>query len=189
MKKAVILHGTDADHTQNWFPWLKTQLEKDNYEVWVPDLPGAQRPNMDVYLSFLLGQGWDFQDNVVVGHSSGAVTILGLLQSLPKDIKVDTAILIGAFTKGLADKPSWEMLRDLFSKLFDYDLIKQKAKRFIFIHSPDDPYCPIEEARWLCQQVEGEFIEIPNSKHFSYKLDSRFKEFPELLELIKQKVH
>lgn len=188
MKKAVILHGTKADHTQNWFPWTKTELEKLGYEVWVPDLPGAERPNMDTYLPFLLGHNWDFHNNLLIGHSSGAVTILGLLQSLSDDVNVDTAILVGAFTKGLSDKPEWDMLKDLFGKPFDYDKIKQKAKHFIFIHSADDPYCPIDEARWLCKQVSGEFIEIPGSKHFSYSLDPKFNQFPELIEIIKQKV-
>jgi predicted alpha/beta hydrolase family esterase len=188
MKRAVILHGTNADHTQNWFPWTKQELEKLGYEVWVPDLPGADHPNLDTYIPFLKEQDWDFNDNLVIGHSSGAVTILGLLQALQKGVKIDAAILVGAFTQRLADDPSWEMLRGLFSKPFDYKAIKQKAKRFIFIHSPDDPYCPIEDARWLCKQVGGEFIEIPGSKHFSVNLDPRFNKFPELIDLIKQKV-
>lgn len=186
--KVLVLHGTNADHTQNWFPWLKNELENLGHEVWVPDLPQADHPNMKRYKEFLLNQDWDFQDSLVIGHSSGAVAILGLLQALPGGVKINTAIMIGAFTKRLSESPSWDMLRDLFDKPFDFKTIQGKAKQFIFIHSADDPYCPIDDARWLSEQVNGEFIEMPGSKHFSYKLDPRFKEFPKLMEIIKQKV-
>lgn len=49
MKNALILHGTDADHTQNWFPWLEKELLQRNYEVWVPDLPQSDHPNIRRY--------------------------------------------------------------------------------------------------------------------------------------------
>jgi predicted alpha/beta hydrolase family esterase len=189
MKKAVILHGTEANHTMHWFPWLKEQLEILGYEVWVPDLPQAERPNTTRYNQFLLSQGWDFTDNLIVGHSSGAVAILGLLQALPDDTRINTAILAGAFTKRLPDgDPSWEMLSELFEKPFDFERVKQKAKQFIFVHSDDDPYCPLDQAQELQSKVGGELILMHGMKHFSTNLDPRFNKFPELLDIIKQKV-
>ncbi len=186
--KAVILHGTNSNHTSNWFPWLKTELEKLGYEVWVPDLPANGRPNIERYNSFLLSQGWDFNDNLIVGHSSGAVAILGLLPALPEDVKINTAILAGSFTKRLSEDPSWEMLSELFYEPFDFEIVKQKAKQFIFVHSEDDPYCPIEQAEELHHKIGGEFIRFKDMKHFGVKLDPRFSKFPELLDIIKQKV-
>ena len=91
--KSVILHGTNSNHEQNWFPWLKSELKLRGYEVWSPDLPGAEKPNLDAYDAFLNSHGWDFQDNLLVGHSSGAVAILSLLESFQSDIVVDTVIL------------------------------------------------------------------------------------------------
>lgn len=187
MKRAVILHGTSSDHRSNWFPWLKSELEKIGFEVWVPDLPQADQPNIERYNKLLLGSEWDFDKNLIIGHSSGSVAALGLIQSLP-DIKVGTAILVGAFTERLADSHSWNMLKELFEKPFDYDSIKSKVGKFIFVHSEDDPYCPIEQAEELHGKLGGEFIRFKDKGHFSRHLDPSFDKFPELLEIIKQKV-
>lgn len=185
MKRAVILHGTKANHSSNWFPWLRQELGLLGYEVWVPDLPQADKPSVRRYNEFLLSSGWDFEDNLIIGHSSGSVAILGLLQDFPEGQKIDTAIFVGAFTERLAESPSWEMLRELFDRPFDFEAIKKKADKFIFMHSEDDPYCPIEQAEYLSEQLGGEFHRFNGMGHFSYELDKRFDKFPELLSVIK----
>lgn len=189
MKKAIILHGTGSSHKNNWFPWTKKQLENLGYEVWVPDLPQADHPNIKRYNEFLLNQDWDFVDNLVIGHSSGSVAILGLLQALPDDKKINTAILIGSFDNRLTSDPKWDVLKGLFEKPFDYKKIKQQAKQFIFIHSDNDPYCPLEQAKDLHGRIGGEFVPIPGQQHFSFHLDPKYEQFPELIEIIKQKVN
>ena len=186
--KFLILHGTRSDHTKHWFPWLKAELEKLGHEVWVPDLPNANRPNIGNYNKLLLNSGWDFNDSVVIGHSSGAVAILGLLPELPNGAKIKTAILAGSFTKRLSQSPSWEMLRELFEEPFDYEAIKQKADNFLFVHSRDDPVCDIDQARELCRQVKGEMIEFDQMGHFTTSHNPKFTKFPELLEIIKSKI-
>ena len=169
-------------------PWLKTELEKLGHVVWVPDLPRADRPSAERYNKFLLNSDWDFSNNLIIGHSSGSVAILGLLQALPEETKINTAILVGSFTKRLSESPSWQMLQELFTKPLDFAAIKKKAKHFIFIHSEDDPYCPIEQAEELHRNLGGEFVRFKDKGHFSAHLDPQFVKFPELLDIIKQKV-
>ena len=100
VKNALILHGTDADHTHNWFPWLQKELETLGYELWVPNLPSADHPNIKRYNQFLLNYrgpsgtspiNWKFdEESIIIGHSSGAVEILGLLNDpeFHKDLKL-----------------------------------------------------------------------------------------------------
>jgi len=183
MKNALILHGTGGKHTHNWFPWLKAELEKHDYKVWVPDLPGAEKPNIERYNKFLLEQNdWDFnEESVIIGHSSGAVTILGLLQELPKGVNVDTCILVGVFKDNLGE----DCLNEIFPDSYDFERLKKKAERFIFVHSDDDPYCPFSHAEYFAEKLDAELVFRKGQKHFSVgTAGDRYKEFSLLLKLL-----
>jgi len=165
MKNALILHGTDSDSSANWFPWLKAELEKLGYKVWVPDLPHAEKPNIERYNKFLLSNNdWAFDsESVIIGHSSGAIEILGLLQALPENTVLNMCILVGSFKDDLG----WDSLKELFLKPFDFEKIKKHAKQFVFIHSDNDPYCPLEHAEYLSQKLNGKLILVKGQGHFS----------------------
>ena len=182
MKKALILHGTSSNSRSNWFPWLKQQLEELGWAVWVPDLPGAHNPNIKRYNQYILEhKPWEFDDEtVIIGHSSGAVEALGLLQQLPNSNHIKQCILVGAFKNNL----NWPNLDGLFEEPFDFRKIKKQANKFLFIHSDDDPYCPLEHAEYLAKETGGELKVMPGQKHFSVETDPKFSTFPELLQLV-----
>jgi predicted alpha/beta hydrolase family esterase len=50
MKNAIILHGTGDTPTDFWFPYIKENLEKRGYSVWLPQLPNAEKPNLKDWL-------------------------------------------------------------------------------------------------------------------------------------------
>ncbi len=185
MKKALLLHGTDGDSSSSWLPWLKTQLETAGWKVWVPDLPNAHEPNIARYNKHIFAnKDWVFDDQtVIVGHSSGSLAALGILQALPKNIVVNQAILISSFKNDLG----WPNLSGLFETPLDFEAIKKHAKNFLFIHSDDDPYCPLEHAQYLSKKLNGELRVIPGQKHFSAGTDPKYTKFPLLKELLVQK--
>ena len=184
MKQALILHGTDATPASNWFTWLKKQLEQDDYTVWLPQLPNSDKPNTKTYNQFLLvNQDFEFNDEtIIIGHSSGAVEVLSLLQKLPDDTKIKAVFLVSAFKDDLG----WDALGGLFDEPFDFASIKTKADKFTFLHSDNDPYCPIEHAQYLSEQVGGELIIKSGQGHFNTELGEQYKAFPELLEMIRE---
>lgn len=183
MKRVLVLHGTNGNSKANWFEWLGVELEKINLKVWVPDLPFADKPNIKRYNEFIFAnKDWTFdEDTVLIGHSSGSVAILGLLQALPKGIQVNTCYLVGAFKNDLG----WESLKELFIDDFDFEDIKNKAKHFVFIHSDNDPYCPLEHAQFLSKKLGGELIVQNGQKHFSIgTMGKTYEKFPFLFDKI-----
>jgi len=179
MKNALILHGTANNHTGNWFPWLTRELEKRGYRVFCPDLPQAERPNIGRYTEYILSN-WRFDnESIIVGHSSGAVEILGLLPQISNDVVIAKAILVAGFTDSLGDTKS-----ELFLTPFDYPSIRKKARKFIFFHSDTDPYVPLSHGEKLHALLGGELIVVRDQGHFNLEKGPQYKEFPMLLEKI-----
>jgi predicted alpha/beta hydrolase family esterase len=181
MKNAIILHGTDNTPEGNWFRWLESQLKDQGYDVWLPQLPDAVLPDAKKYNRLLLNHNFDFNsETILVGHSSGAVEILNLLQELPDGVKINAAFLIGAF-KGPLGKESRSAL---FPKPFDFSKLKSRCAKFIFIHSDNDPYCPLEGAEFLSDKLEGRLVVKKGQGHFNLETGLQYNEFPFLLEVI-----
>ncbi len=184
MKNALILHGTGNNSRGNWFPWLKGELEKRGFNVWVPDLPASDKPNIKRYNDYILGRRWEFNDKtVLIGHSSGAVAVLGLLQHLPENVIVDTCVLVASFKDNLGSAD----FNGLFEEPFDFEKIKKHAKQFIFIHSDDDPYCPLDHAKFLAKKLGGKLIIKKGQGHFNLEKGPEYKQFPLILEVLGEK--
>jgi predicted alpha/beta hydrolase family esterase len=180
MKQALILHGTDAAPDQNWFPWLKAKLEARGYEVWVPLLPQNHTPNGKTYGDFLFGSDFDFADSVVIGHSSGAVEVLNLLndERLPH---VKMAVMVGAWEHGTPPGMEASQFAHLFpTEGYNYEAMKAKADKIAFMHGSDDPYCPLEQAEFLAKQLDAPLTVVPNGHH----LGAKYSELPELWSII-----
>lgn len=114
MKRAVLIHGTDGNPENNWFPWVRAKLEAAGYEVWAPAMPENHTPNREVYGDFLFSSGWDFTDNLVIGHSSGAVEVLNLLMD-PRCPNIKLGVMVGAWAGG---KPGGYDTNEQFKNLF-----------------------------------------------------------------------
>ena len=185
MKNALILHGTSSNASGNWFSWLRQELERRGWKVWLPDLPRAETPDTKRYNRFILGnKNWQFdKETVIVGHSSGGAATLGLLQRLPKGVRVDTCILVGVFGKNLG----WEEVKGLFTEPFDFSQIRRRVKHFILVYSDNDPYVPLKHGRWLAQQLNAKLVINPGQGHFNLEQGLEYKQFPLILELMGEK--
>lgn len=181
MNKAIILHGTDNDNTGNWIPWLKSRLEKEDYEVYSPSLPDSSNPNAQKWSGFIIKNApFAIDDNTtIIGHSSGAALIPKLLQTLPAKTEIKKAILVSGFHTSLG----WNQLDALQNIDVDYQKVKQMADKFILVHSDNDPYVPITEAKWLSDKLGADLKIINGQGHFNLEASPGYREFPKLLEI------
>lgn len=185
--KFLIIHGTEGYPEENWFPWLKKNLEKLGHEIIVPQFPSppGEWPIMSEWLDVWKKYENEIDDNtVIISHSLGGLFFLRLLEKMKKPIR--TAIFVSAST---GVKPLKYYDGDLaFSGNFDFDWdkIKSNAQKFIAFHSDNDPIVPISNGENLAKHLGIDLTVIPNSGHFNAA--AGYTEFPKLLEKIKEEI-
>ena len=182
-----MVHGWEGDPENNWFPWLKSKLEAQGFEVIVPAMPGSETPFKSVWLKTLKDLIVDPDQNTYfVGHSMGCQAIQRYLENLPDGIKIGGVV----FVAGWINDPRWEgrteeeleVVNDWFDTAKDYTKIKSHCDKFVSIFSTDDPFIP--KANWdeSKEILDAEVILIPNKSHFDD--EAGVKELPEALDAI-----
>ena len=130
MKTALIFHGTEGHPEENWFPWLKQELEKRGYKVFVPQFPSPPKiPAMidewfavlDNYKTFI------DKDTILIGHSLGGIFTLRALERLQDPIKA--AFLVGT-PIGIRPILNYDRDNSFSGFSFDWKSIITKSKHF-----------------------------------------------------------
>lgn len=181
-KQAIIIHGWESNPTEHWFPWLKFELEKNNFEVSTPAMPDTFFPKQNQWVQYLQEiAGAVDKDTFLIGHSLGVITILRFLENLPANQKIGGAILVAGFSESLAVVPEIE---NFFEKPVDYDRIKNHCKNFVIINSDDDPWVSVAKGEILHHELGGKIMILHNCGHLSQGTGDN--KFPELVdELLK----
>lgn len=178
MKNAILLHGTGGNPENFWFPWLKKNLEEKGYEVWVPQLPEADTPKLDVWVPYVVKHGKFSEETIIIGHSAGSPTILAVLEQLNRKIK--QAILVAAYFEPV------NVVTGILKESYDWEKIKAHAEDIVIINSDNDPWkCDDKEGVRLFEHVGGTLILRHGEGHMgSDMFNQPYKEFPLLLKLI-----
>lgn len=180
MNKAVILHGTLGSPEGNWFLWLKQQLEARGFEVWLPQLPHAEQPSLEEWHSFV-SQHCPFPidgDTLVVGHSSGAILALILIQR--SRVRIGSVVCVSVFHD---NSLNWQPNARLFDVPFEWEEIRTRKGKLLFVHSDNDPYVPLDQANFVVNNCQAELIVVPGQGHFNLEQSPAYQSFPHLLEI------
>lgn len=178
----IIVHGTDGNPDENWFPWLKSELGELGYDVFVPKFPTPKGQTLENWFKvFKNYERYLDRNSIIVGHSIGVAFLLNVLEQRNKSIRA--AFFVGGWT-GLLNNPMFDKIIKTFSdKKFDWTKIKQNCKKFYIFHSDNDPYVPLEMAKDLAKNLDANLILVKGAGHFNS--ESGYTKFPLLLESIK----
>lgn len=184
MTKVFIFHGTGGSPEENWFPWLKKELEKLGCKVIVPQFPTPENQTLENWFKVLDNYKNDIDENtILVGHSLGGAFLLRVLESLEKPIK---AAFLVATPIGIPPVKNWKTDKPFTGHPFDWEKIESNAKKFFVYHSDNDPYVGLENGKQLAHNLGVELTFIPNSGHFNKS--AGFLEFEDLLTKIKKEL-
>jgi predicted alpha/beta hydrolase family esterase len=184
MKNAIILHGTQGAPDNNWFMWLKGELEQGGLTVWLPQLPRPEQPSLKLSAEYVRANcpfAIDEQ-TLLVGHSSGA--ILALILAQQNAMPVGGVVAISVFHD---NSLGWDANNKLFDVPFEWDKIRANARQLLFVHSDNDPYVPLDQAEFVSRNCGAQTVVMPGQGHFNLEQGPQYSAFPKLIELMQQR--
>ena len=180
MKRIILIHGWEKTPQEQWFPWVREKLTQDGYLVEAPEMPNTNTPKLDEWMDKLILLSPD-ADTVIIGHSLANALILKYLER--SNTKIKGAIMVAAWDWLLEDVK--EFHHTFFETDFDYEKIAQKDIPITIINSTTDPWIDFERSKKLATKINAKFISVENAGHFMER--DGYKEFPQLIEIIKTK--
>ena len=139
-------------------------------------MPDPYRASEVVWLKYLREECHvDDGNTIVIGHSSGAVAAMRLLENTP----LVGAILVAACWTDLGEES--ERISGYYSRPWLWEQIKANAGWIVQFHSCDDPFIPVAESRHVAKHLGTEYFEFQGRSHF-------FEPFEELIAEILKKV-
>ena len=176
----IFIHGTKGYPENNWFPWLKEQLQTRGHHVIAPQFPINEDQNLSNWFKTL--EDCEINDNtIIVGHSVGAAFI----PSIAEKYSFRAAFLVCGFCRKLGlDFDS--ALETFVEKDFDWKRIRSNCSRYYQINSSDDPYVSVEQAKALESQLGVKMLLLNNAGHVNQ--NSGYTKLDEILPLIEEEL-
>ncbi|MDD4319127.1 MAG: alpha/beta hydrolase [Candidatus Peribacteraceae bacterium] len=185
MPTLFLIHGSYGHPEENWFPWLKGELEKRGCRVIVPAFPTPEDQNLQNWKRVLRQDDAAIaKDSIFVGHSLGVAFILRLLER--RKAPVDSAFLVAGFLRPLG-RPEFDIPNVSFLEgHYNWGRIRQVCGHFEVFQSDNDPYVPVACGEELAEKLGVPLTSVPGAGHFSEK--AGYKKFELLLERIVERL-
>lgn len=184
-KRVFLIHAWGGKPGDVWFPWLKRELEKRGFIVIAPEMPDTETPKIEnwvPYLAKLVGE--PDEDTYFLGHSIGCQTIARYLAGLPEEKKAGGVVFVAGFAEyvtGLTEEE--QVIMDSWTRTpIDWSKVRNHAKKFVAIHSDNDPYVPLDNAKFFKEKLGAEVSVEQGKGHFDE--ESGVTELPSALHAI-----
>lgn len=178
---ALIVHGVEGYPEENWFPWVRKELELLGCNVFVPQFPTPKNQSLENWFKIFNEYKKHIdEDSIIIGHSMGAAFTLNILEKLGHKIKA--AFLVAGFT-GDCNHELNDLISPFSKRNFDWGKIKKNCNKFFIYNSDDDPYVSLMKGKELSKNLDSELILVKGAGHFN--TDAGYTKFPLLLNNIK----
>lgn len=186
MKTAIIIHGTGWNPKENWFPWMKQQLEIKWYQVFVPAFPTPHNQSLETWLEVFEDYKKHVNpETIFIAHSVWPAFVLSVLEQLDTSVK---ACYFAAGFLELIQIPEFDLLNEtITARQFNWEKIHTNCKNFYMCHGSDDPYVPLHSAEILAENLWIEIDIIEWGWHLND--ESGYTSFEYLLEKIVRKCY
>ncbi len=168
-------HGCEIE--ENWYLYVKQKLEEKGISVIAKKMPDAYVARKEIWLPFIEKELDNSPNSIIVGHSSGAVAAMRYLETRP----LEGVVLVGACHTDLGDET--ERQSNYYSTPWQWDTIRKNARWIIQYHSKDDPFIPVQEARFVHEKLGTDYHEDTTEGHYGSSFKEK-KAFPELVKAI-----
>ena len=137
-------------------------MQKNGIEVWVPDLPQKDTPDLSVWTPWVLERAKFDLETIIIGHSAGAPLILSLLQRI--SVTVEKAALVAGFITPIPHMPP---THSMLLQSPNWEKMRRQCRDFVFIHSDNDPWgCNAAQGEEMRQNLGGTLITMTGHGHF-----------------------
>ena len=179
-----IFHGTEGYPEENWFPWMKEQLEAKGCKVIVPQFPSPPEIPAKISEWFEVFNKYqeDINENtIIIGHSLGGVFALRVLEQLKQPIR---AVFFVGTPIGVQPIKNYDRDSSFTGFAFNWSAIKSNSKHFDVFQSDNDPYVSLGNGEQLAKELGVELTFISNAGHFNES--AGYLAFTDLLEKIRK---
>jgi len=184
MKKSnvIIVHGAYGHPEENWFGWLRRELNKIEMECLVPQLPTPIDQSLAAWME-VFSQGVNQsigEQSILIGHSLGAAFILRWLEQY--ECHVSKVILVGAFL-GKVGLTKFDVINESFFQTpFLWNNIKSSGDEFICYHGTNDGYIAKHQFELIADNLGAKKIIVAGAGHFNTA--AGYVTFPHILHLL-----
>lgn len=189
MKKVFIVHGFGGIPNGGWISWIMAELAKNKIYTCALPMPDAKNPVVSKWVEEIAHTVNNASEDEIflVGHSLGATAVLKYLEFLEGNRKISGAILVSGLVSPLEpenEKSNYRTIDSFVIPEINFEKIKNKANKFVVLHSIDDPAVPFENAEKISTALNCELVKVEKGGHFFILSEPICYELPELMNII-----
>lgn len=165
----IFIHGSSSSPEGNWFPYVSNKLNELNISHSIPQMPDPGHPDAVDWVERLSEEVGKYQDHqlILVGHSRGTRTIQLYLQQTELYFK---QVFLIATWGNHPDNYQYTKTSghpELWADDIDFSKVKDKAEKFVVVHSVNDKILPFFHAQNCAKSLDAKLVTTQGRGHLA----------------------